>query len=314
MAGIILSALAGAGEGAVGALDQQEKTRQQMELQQNSSALQLQNEKALLQAKEQIADDIRQKQATRISDAQSGIVNNALAQKYAPSDAAVAAADAGQTDAPLTDDQRAVIEQAKQRDRDSLMADPKMRTQAAIQTGDIAPTEAAKLASASEINQMKLDSLLQRAEDRNATMKEVADVRADALKYGYELRLQAALEKRLNGKIDAATSRMLITSEDANIRAATSQLNMLNNQLANSVPAGKAGDAQRQSIQAQMDELRTEIAESKRRKLDLFKGLNIVSGDDESDAEDSSSSPSTPAPAPAPAPAAKKPPLSSFMK
>lgn len=206
------------------------------------------------------------------------------------------------TSADLTDDEKTKFAPS---DADVQKA----RTRAAIQTGDISPTEAAKLASSSEITQMKMDSLLARADDRNATMKEVAEARADALKYGYELRLQAAQEKRINGKVDSATSRMLITSEDANIRASTSQINILNNQLTNVSP-GKNGDAQRAQIKSQMDDLRTEIAESKKRKLDLFKGLNIVPQDEEG-GDDSPAPAAAPA---APAASSTKPPLSSFMK
>jgi hypothetical protein len=317
MGGIIMGALGGAGEQMVNIAATQMKsdldTERESKLASLRSDLELQRQKALEDFKVTQANQQREAQAGRISTAAEGIVNSKLGQKYAGSDAAVAAADAGQTDAPLTDEQRGVIAQAKRQDRDALMNDPKIRTQAGIQTGDIAPTEAAKLASASEISQMKMDSLLQRAEDRNATMKEVADVRAEALKYGYDLRLQAAQEKRINGKIDTATTRMLITSEDANIRAATSQLGMLNTQLA-AMPPTKGGkpNPDYDGVKTQMDSLRSDIAESKQRKLDLFKGLNIVPKDEEGG--DNSPSPAPAPAAPKPAASANKPPLASFLK
>jgi hypothetical protein len=309
MPGIILGALGGAGAAAQDAGAAMMKSDldldRQSQLATLQSNLELSRQQALEQFKVDTANQQREAQASRIATAAGGIADQQVGAKRS-------VIMSGMGDASTwTPEQQAVVDQSLANDRQSIMNAPSTRTQAAIATGDISPTEAAKLASASEINQMKLDSLLQRAQDRNATMQQIADAKTEAMKYGYELRLQAAQEKRLNGKIDSATTRMLITSEDANIRASTSQLNMLNNQLQNTNPTkGGQPNPAYESIKTQMEELRGEIAESKKRKLDLFKGLNIVpkdEGDDEGDTP-------TPSPAPAPASPAKKPPLNSFLK
>jgi hypothetical protein len=189
----------------------------------------------------------------------------------------------------------------------------KARTRAAIEKGYISPTDAMKTSSSQEITQLKMQSLLDRADDKNATLKEIGDVRADALKYGYELRLKAAEERAANGKVDTATTRMLITSEDANIRASTSQLGMLNQQLEYTPQTvGGKPNPQFATLTQQMDELRSDIAQSKKNKVALFQSLGLMPD-------------TTPAPAAPSAPAAgpkdysalwkdkPRPPLSFFL-
>jgi hypothetical protein len=186
--------------------------------------------------------------------------------------------------------------------------------QAAIQTGDISPTDAMKTSSSMEINQLKIQSLLDRASDRNATMQEVANVRAEAMRYGYELRLQAAQEKALSGKIDGATGRMLITSEDANIKAATSQLMMLNQQLEYTRPKNSDGtpNPEFQSIKNQMDGIKDDIKSSQANKAGYLKSMGLM--------PDTAQTPGSPLPAGSgPKDYSslwkdnKRPPLSSFL-
>lgn len=182
---------------------------------------------------------------------------------------------------------------------------------AAISQGYISPTDVMKTASQQEITQLKMQSLLDRASDRNATMQQIANVRADAMQYGYELRLQAAQERAANGRANDATTRMLITSEDANIRASTSQLGMLNTQLSNTPKLiGGKPNPQYDTLAQQMDALRADISQSKQNKVELFRSLNIMPA----------ASAPTPNPAPTPGAAvpanpasATRPPLSSFL-
>lgn len=346
--GIILSALAAAGDEGIKSIDQQQKIDAASALQDRQAALTLNNEKAMLQAKMDVADSVRQAQATRIDAAtqpivQQGIIAKAQAARandlpaYDPaSDTAGPGAGSFHGDArqalaaiqslPEGPDKQAALTQLQQNvasnkaDVGTLTSDDltdaertqfapsaaelqKARMLAAIQTGDISPKDAATLGQSSELTQMKMDNILERAQDRNQTMQQVADVRADAMKYGYELRLQAAQEKQATGKVDTATTRMLITSEDANIRASTSQLGMINTQLQNTratVDGGKPNPAY-QALVEQMDSLRADIAASKQTKKALFTNLGIQP-------DDSDSTPS-PKPGAAPAsPAASAPP------
>jgi hypothetical protein len=308
MAGIILGALGGAGAAAQEAGSTMMKsdldTERQLAVQKQGSDLELQRQEALEDFKTAHANVQRQAMVARIKGAAENIADTQMAPLQATEQAGIVNRET------WTPEQQAAMDQSNTLTRTGIVNKALKNGDAAIQTGDISPTEAAKLANSSEINQMKLDSLLQRAEDRNQTMKEVADVRAEAMRYGYELRLQAAQERKMNGKVDTATSRMLITSEDANIRAATSQLNMLNTQLSSMSPTqgGKPNPAY-QTLASQMDSLRTDISESKARKIDLFKSLGIVSD-----------SPAAPSPAPAvptpgaPAAPASRPPLGAFLK
>jgi hypothetical protein len=186
--------------------------------------------------------------------------------------------------------------------------------QAAIQTGDISPTDAMKTSSSMEINQLKVQSLLDRASDRNATMQEVANVRTEAMRYGYELRLQAAQEKALSGKIDNATGRMLITSEDANIKAATSQLMMLSRQLEDTrrtIPdrsGGRQSNPEYDDIQAQISSLRDDIKASQATKAGYLKSMGLMP-------ETDSQSPQPVRPLTAPSGKGDaRPPLMSFLR
>jgi hypothetical protein len=186
--------------------------------------------------------------------------------------------------------------------------------QAATQTGDISPADVMKTSSSMQINQLRMESLLDRANDRNATMQEVANVRAEAMRYGYELRLQAAQEKAVSGKIDSATGRMLITSEDANIKAATSQLMMLNQQLQYMRPKNTDGtpNTDYQDIQTQIDSIRDDIKVSQSNKAAYLRSMGLMA--------DTAQTPGSSRPA---GPGAKdysslwkdkpRPPLSSFL-
>jgi hypothetical protein len=270
---LFVSALGGAGDAMERMGLQNQKTFADEDMTSLQSELATQKAETLAQfeanLKVQTADTLRTQQQQRISDAAQPLVQQALDTKYAnatPADPST-----------WTPEQQAAVDQSKQLDQQALLQDPKIRTQAAIDTGDISPTDAARMASQSEITQMKIQNIMDRAADKNATMKEIADARADAMKYGYELRLQAAQERAANGKIDTATGRMLITSEDANIRASTTQMGMLNTQLQNVSPTkdGKPNPAYT-SIQDQIKTLQQDIADSKARKESYFKDYGLL--------------------------------------
>lgn len=275
--GGLLAAAAAAGDAGVQSMNQNIEQANKSDLMKQQSDLEYNKRKLLEDYAVQLQNQQREAMVARVGSAKQGLIQQAMSGQFGGSDAAVADADAGNTDAPLSDDQRAVIEQAKSAVVNKLNADPKIAMQAAINTGDISPEKAATMGQSAEINQMKMDNLLARANDKNATMKEIADVRADSLKYGYELRLQAAQERKANGKIDTATGRMMITSEDANIRASTSQLGMLQRQLQDIPPPkpGKASAAYDDLI-AQMNNIREDIKVSQANKAQYLQTMGIL--------------------------------------
>jgi hypothetical protein len=291
--GIVLGALGGAGSAMQDMGLNQQKAWLEQDNQANASNLALQREQALEVFKTNLqvttANQQRDAQTSRINNAASGIVTGQLADKYASSDAAVQAAQGGASpdvsaaegndnvQAALTPEQQAVIDQSKASDKASMMADPNTRIQAGIQTGDIPLKDVMNNTSKMEINQIKMDALLQRANDHNATSKEIADVRAEALKYGYELRLQAAQEKAANGHVDTATGRMMITGEDANIKASTTLINTYTRQLADMPKVGRDGKPNPDyvALQDQINEERDNIKAAKQNKVDISKSLGF---------------------------------------
>ena len=72
----------------------------------------------------------------RIGEAKNGLLNNAIGQKYAGSDAAVSAANAGETDEPLSKEQLDVIEQSKGIDRSRLANQRGVDAAAAMNAGE----------------------------------------------------------------------------------------------------------------------------------------------------------------------------------
>lgn len=280
---LIMGALGGMGEQGVNIAQSNTKLWNEETLNAQRSDLETKRQMALEQFKNELgiktADQLRTAQVDRIGTAQRGIVGQAIDSKYAPSDAAVAAADAGQTDAPLTDEQKAVIAQSKDLDRKKLMDSPDSLVQAAMQTGDISPKDVMTNTSKTEINQAKMDNLLARASDRNETMQAVAQIRADAITAAAQLRVDAANQRATTGKIDNATGRMLITSEDANIKASTSQMGMLQRELQD-LGRDTKSEARRKDIQGQIEGLREDISQSKSNKESYLKSMGLMSSSD----------------------------------
>lgn len=147
--GIIMSALAAAGDAGVHSMDQRIKQGNQIDLDERRSALETQKQKALIdyqkQASLEMDNQKRQGIADRVGAARGGIIQGQIDQKYAASDAAVQAAAAGQTGSQLTPEQSAAIAQSKGIDADQLAKDPHTYIKAAMASGDIDPKEVAAL-------------------------------------------------------------------------------------------------------------------------------------------------------------------------
>ena len=209
-----------------------------------------------------------------------------------------------------TSEQQAAVDQSLGADKASIAADRRTRMQAAENTGDISPEKTASMSSNMQLTQMKMDSLMARAEDRNSSQQQIAQIRADAILSSAQLRVDAANQRAANGKIDTATGRMLITSEDANIRASTSQLNMLNRQMEGMSPTknGKP-NPDYQNTKAQMDEIRDGIKQSQETKAGYLKTMGLMPSDPKPKA--APASPTTAVPIPG---APKNDPLGLFSK
>jgi hypothetical protein len=135
-AGIISSALAG-GAGAVeDTANQQIVEGHKVDLMQQTQQAELDKLKQAEAYRMQLEDQHRGEIAARVNAAQSTMANGIIGQKYTGSDQAVAAANSGQTDAPMTQDQMDAIQQSKNLDQQTLMHDPGLHLAAAAQTGD----------------------------------------------------------------------------------------------------------------------------------------------------------------------------------
>lgn len=147
--GIIMSALAAAGNAGADSIDKNLAQQRQMELDRSRSDLETAKAKSIIDYQKSATLDAenqrRQGIQDRIGAAKGSIVDAQVADKYAGSDAAVAAADAGQTGSQLTPDQRAAIGQSKGIDKAQFAADPHSYIKAAMASGDIDPKEVAQL-------------------------------------------------------------------------------------------------------------------------------------------------------------------------
>lgn len=273
MMGILLSAMAGAGDAGVQSMNQNIAQQNALDLEQQRSDLAEQKAKSLATFQNQLAIDSANQQRTaqsgRIAQAQGGIINGVLAQKYADADAAAN----GQTDSALTLEQQAVIDAARAKDAAAMQSDPHNYVKAAMATGDIDPKTVALMTDKTDMAQMRAEQFAQRTE----MLQQVAEIRAKATTDAMQLRLDAANQRAQNGKIDTATGRMLITSEDANIKAATTQIQLLTRQMSDLSPKDKDGRA---AIQTQLDEAKDSIKTSQSTKNLYMKQLGYPTSDD----------------------------------
>jgi hypothetical protein len=281
--GIILGALAGAGGQLADYADKGIAQDQALQRMQTQGDIDTQRQEALEQFKVQLADEQRGQMVGRLQ----GAAGNIADQQMAP---IVAQEQAGITDpSSWTPDQQAAVDQSNALTRQGIVQQAMTDGSAGLATGDIPPEKAMENTSRMQINQVKMQSLLDRASDRNQTLQDIASVKSDAMRYGYELRLQAAQERALTGKIDTATGRMLITSEDANIKASTNQMQMLQRELQDYVSNGrpsmvngpdgtKIPNPRISEIQQQVEGLRSDIKVSQSNKQAFLRSMGIITG------------------------------------
>jgi hypothetical protein len=268
--GIILGALAGAGGQLADYADKQIAQDQALERIGTESDLALQRAKALEQFKVDTANTQRTAMVQRLQDSAGNIAD----QKMAPT---IAQEQAGITDpSSWTPEQQAAVDQSNAIQRQGIVQGALQDGSAGLASGDISPEKAMENTSKLQVNQLKMESLLARAEDRNQTLKELMEVKTEAMRYGYDLRLQAAQEKAMSGKIDNATGRMLITSEDANIRSSTTLMQMYSREL-EGLPrmVGGKPNPKIDEINGQIQNLQEDIKASKANKASYLQAMGI---------------------------------------
>lgn len=91
------------------------------------SDLDVQRAQRIEEIKRQFGEQDRARQAREINGAAEGMINEKIGRRYAESDAAVADAEAGRTDAPLTQEQKDVIAKSKAGARDDVSDVDKLR-------------------------------------------------------------------------------------------------------------------------------------------------------------------------------------------
>ena len=263
--GIIAGAIAGGGQALAEIGTEQQRFNDQTALAQQQSDLAEQKAEALAQFNADLKidseDRARQMQADRINAAATPIQQGIIASKAN----AAYGGDSNLSYDDLSPEEVKAYATTPSEDRSA-------RVQAAEQTGDLDPKTIATLSDREVMAQLRAET----QGDRTAMMEKIANIRADAAMNAAQLRVDAANQRATDGKVDTATGRMLITSEDANIKAATAQMSMLNSQLGNMSPK----DKRVADIQAQIKSLQDDIAVSRATKNAYLKGMGFPTADD----------------------------------
>lgn len=296
-AGMFLGMLSGAGKGLADSAAAAQKVDDERSLMQERAALEEQKSLRVDEAKRgrdrDDANRMRTEQTGRIETAANGL----LSSKYRGSDDAVAEANAGNTDAPLTPAQQDAINQSKEMDRN----DPRLRTKAAIQTGDISAEKAATLGqddmrreNQSAISTMKTENLFAMKEMQIKAMH-------DKSMEDRQTKLLIAAMRGGNGSDDAKGMKLEaaraiqkdiaeVNAEMKSIQSQKAKNNLFGDELTEANAALKSLGTKREKIR------------NARTKFIQQSGINIPDYDD-----DPVSVKSAPA-------AGTRPPLSSFSK
>lgn len=312
MPGIILGALAGGADAMLKSHFEEQKseldTKRQLTIQKASSDLETQRQQTLALFKQNLemngANQQREAQVARIDGAAEKIADEQVDSKRGVIAGAIADKSA------WTPEQQAAVDQSLALDKSAIVADPKTKVKAAINTGDIDPKTAATLTQKDDAalykamwEQSKEDGRNARADARIAAQQESSDKR---LAY-----LFAALEKKgasgQNATKEALSflegSRKEIASDAQNLKA------LYQADLKDLSPSAAA------KVKA---EYAPKFAEIERKRTQIEEDYNTMR---ERVGLPSRAAGAGPAPATAPAAAAPKatkpasrPPLSNFLK
>lgn len=260
--GIILSALAAAGDAGVQSMNQNIEQQNRLDLETQRSDLELAKAKALSDYQIQQQEGLRQQRTGAIQEAVPGIIQQQQADR-------VNANYGDGSNIPLSDMAPEELASQPVTERDKAMA--ALQAEAKY-TGDY--TKMATLLSTADIAQSKQENFQARTE----MMSQVADIRAQAVRDAAQARVDAANERASNGKVSASTLTMLINSENNNIKASTSMIGILSRQLPDLT--GQSNKEQRAAVQAQITGAQNDIAQSRATKNVYLKSLGMPTSDD----------------------------------
>lgn len=260
----LIGFLSGMGEAGVRLGTQHMKYLDDQDLQKERIAAEEMKEARLIALKSKAEDMSREASVARIDKAAGNIADSAVAGKRALIGEGVVDKE------NWTPEQQAAVDQSLEMDREALVGDPKTRTKAAIQTGDISPKDAAVLGQKDEATiykamweQAKEEGRNNRADARITAQQEASDKR---LAY-----LFAAMEKNSAGKDTAdlnkealrfiGDSRKEIASEATNLRL------MYQSEIKD------ASTAKRAQIEA---EYKTKFADIERKRAEIERDFNSL--------------------------------------
>jgi hypothetical protein len=263
----LIGFLSGVGEAGVKLGTQHMKFLDEEELLKQRAEIEMQKEERLLSLKSRLEDQGREALVSRVDKAAGAIADKAVDGKRALVGEGIVDKEA------WTPEQQAAVDQSLEADRTALIGDSKVRTQAAIQTGDISPKDAAVLGQKDEATiykamweQAKEEGRNNRADARIAAQSEASDKR---LAY-----LFSALEKKGAGRDNAdlkkealrfvGEARKEVASEATNLR------------LMYQTEIKDASSAKRAQIEA---EYKPKFAEIERKRADIEQDFNSLRAD-----------------------------------
>lgn len=259
--GIILGAMAGAADAGGKVINDYYAQQQRLEAQEHQSDLELNKAKLLNNYQVQLANQQRQALVDRTNAGRDQIVQGVIAKN--------AQGDGGSDYTTDTDSTPATYDELQSEDQTNPAFQPTDRQirdatiQAAINNGDITPSDLMKDTSKNDIAQLRAEGY----QAKTDTMLMIAQLKADAAK-----------EREQSGKVSASTVTMLLNSENKNIDATKSLIGTLTRQLPDL--AGAKHKEERDSIQSQIAEYKNDIKNSKATKNLYLKQLGYPTVDD----------------------------------
>lgn len=148
----------------------------------------------------------------------------------------------------------------------------KATKQAGIETGYVSTEKAVTMNNSSDMAQMKIDAMMARASDKADMAIKIQEMKGDAQIAAIQAKSDIQKQLSDNGQIKASTARTLIASEDMNIRASMTQMQLLSGQLKDPM----LEENQKAPINEQMKSLQADIAASKANKDSYLSQLGVV--------------------------------------
>lgn len=306
---IFMGALGGAGEalGNIGSTLMKDELAREGRVQESNLALE--RAKALELFKMEVGNRERTAQVQRVDAAAGRIADAKVGEKRAEIERGIV------DRAGWTPEQQAAVDQSLAADRQATMGDMKTRTQAAIQTGDIAPKDAAQI----DRDDRRIDATEKATEQRERasvrreeTREYIALLREETAQRRIELLMKQIAAKGSGGGKDG-TKEALSFLDGARKELASDAQNL--RQLYQS----QIKDKSRGEVARIEAEFQPKFADIERKRAQIEEDYNAVRERVGLPARTKTETPApSPAPKPGAAPASNKPagrpPLDSFLK